>query len=343
MEAVPTFITNTKWSMSDDPYHFPPELMDLLIDTIPLLCRSKLDVLTFFRGCGVPEHMTADLRARVDTNRASINKYEITRTTLTRINEGGDRTLASRREAIKRVTEFEDFSTCWPEDRLKAQGLVASVRSVVNVKDSFTRLRQERENERRERQRQQEATAEAKRRHREERESLRRRLGNLGSMTVPRQRGLAFENLLNDIFKLDGLSVREAFTLGTDTGQVGEQIDGLIVTEGAPILVEAKWHATPLGVNEVSRHLVRVYGRPPGVHGLIVSASGFSTSAIEECTRALTERVLILAEVNELVMLLEDPGASVRSWLGAKLLAARVDRQVLFRPPVEAILASPAG
>src|SRR5215469_9460680 len=145
--------------MSDDPYHFPPELMDLLIDTIPLLFRSKLDVLTFFRGCGVPDRMTADLRLRVGVDRASISKYEITRTILTRINEGGDRTLAPRREVIKRVTEFEDFSTCWPEDRLKAQGLVAGVRRVVNVKDSFTRLSQERDSEREERLRKLQAEA----------------------------------------------------------------------------------------------------------------------------------------------------------------------------------------
>jgi hypothetical protein len=51
--------------VSDDPYHYPPELLDLLIDTIPLLCRSKNDVLTFFRGSGVPEGLTLDLRRRV--------------------------------------------------------------------------------------------------------------------------------------------------------------------------------------------------------------------------------------------------------------------------------------
>ena len=335
-------MTETKWTLFG-PYHFPPELMDLLIDTIPLLCRSKVDVLTFFRGCGVPDRYSADLRLRVQTDRESINKYEITRTILTRINESGDQTLAQRREVIKRVTEYEDFSTCWPENQLKAQGLVARVRAVVNVKDSFTRLSQERENDRRERQRQQEAQAEAKRRRREERESLRRRLIGLGAMTNPRRRGLAFEGVLNEVFKLDGLSVREAFTLSNESGLIGEQIDGLIVMDGDPILVEAKWHADPLGVNDVSHHLIRVYGRPPGVHGLIVSASQFSTPAIEECTRALTARVLMLAEVNELVMLLEDPTASVRSWLGAKLLAARVDRQVLFRVTGAAMLTGPTG
>jgi hypothetical protein len=157
-------------------------------------------------------------------------------------------------------------------------------------------------------------------------------------MSSPRERGLAFEIVLNDIFKLDGLSVREAFTLNTDDdGQVGEQIDGLIALDGHPILVEAKWHARSLGIGDVSRHLVRVYGRPAGVHGLIVSASGFAAPAVEECKRALTQRVIMLAEVHELLMLFEEPDASLKKWLDAKLLAATVDRLPLFRPSVNAV------
>jgi restriction system protein len=330
-------LTGTTSFASDDPYHFPPDLMDLLIDTIPLLCRSKVGVLSFFRGCGVPDDTTADLRRRVETDKAAISKYEITRTILTRLNERGDRSLAQRREVIRRVTEFEDFSACWESDQFKAQGLVARVRNVVNVKDSFTRLSQEHERERLERLRQQEAQAQTTRRHREKRESLRCELVDLRSISVPQQRGAALEGVLNDIFKLDGLSVREAFTLSSDSGEVGEQIDGLVVMGDHPVLIEAKWHARALGVDGVCRHIARVLLREPGVHGLIVSASGFTAPAIEECTRALTQRAFMLAELNELIMLLEDPTASVRSWLEVKLLAARVDRRVLCRPSIEAI------
>jgi restriction system protein len=68
--------------------------------------------MTFFRGAGVAEHLTIDLQRRVTADRASVSKYEITRAVLTRINEGGDRPLAQRREVVKRVTEFEDFSAC---------------------------------------------------------------------------------------------------------------------------------------------------------------------------------------------------------------------------------------
>lgn len=162
---------------------------------------------------------------------------------------------------------------------------------------------------------------------------------SLRRMNNPRERGLAFEAMLNKIFALDNLKVRESFVLNTEEGQVGEQIDGLIVLDGQPVLVEAKWHAAPLGVNDVSRHLVRVYGRPAGVQGLIVSASEFCTPAVEECKRALTQRVIMLAEVNELVRLLEEPDTCLRRWLNAKYLAASVDRQPLYYPSLDTVRA----
>src|SRR5258708_3697626 len=120
----------------DYTFHYPHELTELLIETIPLLSKGKKGVLLFFKGAGVADTMTADLLARVESTPKDINKYEIARTVLTRINERGEPTLRQRREILKRVTEFEDFSTCWAGDQLKAKGLVAEIRRVVNVKDS---------------------------------------------------------------------------------------------------------------------------------------------------------------------------------------------------------------
>lgn len=142
-------------------YHYPPEVLSLLVDTIPLLCRSKDDVIVFFRGAGVQADVLSDLQRRVDTDRNNIQKIEIARTVLKRINDRGDSTLRERREIIKRVTEFEGFASCWPDNQLKAKGLVSEIQRIVNVKDSFTRINQEREKERQERvdARRQESTA----------------------------------------------------------------------------------------------------------------------------------------------------------------------------------------
>ena len=80
--------------------------------------------------------------------------------------------MAQRREVIKRVSEFEDFSTCYENDRYKAQGLVVQIQKVVNVKDSFTRINLEREKERKERQAAYTASVKAKQKEAKERTAI---------------------------------------------------------------------------------------------------------------------------------------------------------------------------
>src|SRR4051812_5530601 len=121
----------------DISFHYPPDLLSLLIEAIPRLCRSKKDVLLFFTGAAVAEPLLRDLAQTVRTEPDSITKFAIARAVLTRLNERGEKTLRERREVLKRIVEFEDFSTCWPNDQLIVKGLVAQIQRLVNVKDSF--------------------------------------------------------------------------------------------------------------------------------------------------------------------------------------------------------------
>ncbi|MER7728163.1 hypothetical protein [Streptomyces sp. NPDC096323] len=77
----------------------------------------------------------------------------------------------------------------------------------------------------------------------------------------------------------------------------------------------------------MSRHLVRVYGRSE-VRALFISASGFTGPAIKECERALNQRVIVLGELRELVLLLEQEG-DVAHWLREKIRIAQLDRRPL--------------
>jgi hypothetical protein len=67
------------------------------------------------------------------------------RTIIERLNEGGDAMLGARRQLIKRVLDFEDFSHCYPEDVAKAKAAVSDIRKIVNVNDTFTRMKDEKE------------------------------------------------------------------------------------------------------------------------------------------------------------------------------------------------------
>src|SRR5229473_2451715 len=104
-----------------DPYHYPPDLIAQLIDAIPALCRSKRDVLSFFKQAGVPENLYANFAAPIQIPGNPVRKREMARTVIERLNEGGDALLGARRQLIKRVLDFEDFSHCYPEDVAKAK------------------------------------------------------------------------------------------------------------------------------------------------------------------------------------------------------------------------------
>lgn len=268
-------------------YQYPPDLFQLLVDTIPVLCRSKTDVLDFFRGAGVRHRDVGDLAEKVRTDRQGIRKHEMVRTVLTRLNERGDDALRERREILKRVAEFEDFSTCWDDERLKAQGLVAQIGRLINVKDAFTRMNQERERERQQR-------VETHRRkmqqlqEREERyEALKKEFYRLFAETNPQRRGKMLEGALKAFFNHFGILVREDFHLCGDSGEgIVEQIDGVIEFDAHLYLVEMKWLSKSVDKPDMSNHLVGVYHRGY-TRGIFITATDYTSAAVALCCEAL--------------------------------------------------------
>ena len=182
-----------------------------------------------FRGAGVNRSTLSDLESRFAMDHESISKFEIARTMLSRLNEEGDRALQQRREVVKRVCEFEDFSTGWPDDQLKAQGLVAQVQKVVNVKDSFTRMRQERDAEVRKHRKAQLKKDEEIRQRRQLIAEIRSDFYRLFGMDNAQERGLLLEEVLNRLFDAGGILVRESFRRSSEKGRgTIEQVDGVI-------------------------------------------------------------------------------------------------------------------
>lgn len=312
----------------DITYHYPPDLLQLLVDAIPRLCKAKRDVLIFFRGAGVGQHLLRDLERRVEVDRQNINKFEIARTVLTRLNERGEPALRERREVLKRVVEIEDFSICWQNDRLEAQGLVARIRSVVHVKDSFARMQQERENELAKHRALKEKESQEKARKVRELAEVRQDFYRLFGEKNARKRGLALESALNRLFLHSGILIQEDFKRCGEPGEgIIEQIDGVVEFGGRIYLVEMKWLKDSAGTGDVSTHLVRVYARE-GVGGIFISYSDFSPGAIRACKEALAQRVVFLCKLQEFVNALEQ-GADLKNLLNKKAQAAIVQKEPL--------------
>lgn len=286
-------------------FHYPPELIGLLIETLPRLCKSKKDLLVFFQSAGVDKSLLRPYEALLNTNRESFKKPIVARELLTKLNEMGERSLRERREIVKRVTEFQEFSVCWESDQAAARGLVAQVRELVNVKDAFTRINIEREQEREQRLTNEARKAEAIRKHRQELGEIKQSFFGLFGESNPYRRAKALEIVLNRYFKSSGISVSEAITIKGDSGSgVVEQIDGVVQIRGQLYLVEVKWEQETLGREKVAPHLVRVFSRGLA-GGIIISYSDYSSAAILDCKEALRDRVIVLCKLDEVVRALE--------------------------------------
>jgi len=289
----------------DISFHYPHEIMSLLIDAIPCLCRSKDDVLLFFKGAGVASALTRDLGQRLAKDRTSIGKHEMVRTVLTRLNERGEAALRERREVVKRVVEFQDFSTCWPNDQAKARGLVAEIQKLVDLRDYVTRLQDEHEAERRQHREAAAAAQKALEQKQKELQSIKTDLFALFQMTNPWARGKKLEALLNRLFKAADILVRDSFTLRGDESQgIIEQIDGVVEIDLQLYMVEVKWWHERLGPGEVAQHQVRVFTRGHA-RGIFISATGYTDAAIQKCRETLHMASFVLCDLEEIVRHLE--------------------------------------
>lgn len=317
---------------ADITFHYPPELFNLLVDVLPLLNRSKRDVLVFFRGAGVPDSMTSDIAARLRATPKDVNKYDMVRTVLERLNAKGESALRERREVLRRVVDFTNFDTCWPDDQLKAKGLVASIREVVNQKDAFTRMNNAREEERQARLAEAQRVATEKRERSSKIEAAKQELYSLfGAAITAQERGKKLETALNNLFQAYGVLVHKAFHLVGEAGEgIVEQIDGVIELAGVLYFVEMKWYRNPVGKPEISEHLVRLMSRAE-VRGIFISASDYTEPAIHTVREFLQHKVLVLATLQEFVRLLEQQ-QDLAEFLARKVQAAQIYKNPYFRP-----------
>ena len=319
--------------MADVPHQFTPDLNAALIEAIPLICPTKKDVVAFFRGAGLRGARLAELEQALSNDANSFKKHPATRALLLAANDDHSNDgLRVRREILKRVTEFNNFAHCWPDDQMEAKGAVQIVRDLINEKDAVTKIAQAEQREREARLAKSEQKLEEARRRAEQRASVKSELFALFSQQNAQKRGILFEVLLHKLFTLDDIAVREAFHINGKAGEgTVEQIDGVIELDGFLYLVEAKWWQDKLAPGDLAQHTVRVASRA-GMRGLFIVHPGYTAAAISMIRESLQRGVFVLATVEELVILL-DSDESVADWLRQKVRAAMIDK-IPFAPRV---------
>lgn len=315
-------------------YHYPTELFELLVETIPKLCRSKQSVIDFFKSSGIQMTLISDLIDRVNFNRDAIYKHEIVREVLNRINQQTDQYLRQRREILKRVVEIEDFSACWPEDQNAAYGLVAKIRVLINVKDSFTRMQQEKDKELEKHRLEQQKLIEDKNKKQQEIAKIKDNFFSLFSPQNPHERGKLLENVLNSLFNVYGILVLESFTVtGVDNEGIVEQIDGAIQLNGNIYLVEMKWWKSPIGQKEVSAFIGgKLFLRGQDARGLFISYSGYTDAAVTCCREAKIRGATVLLSTLEEFVFLLDREMELSDFLLKKVEAAVTHKNPFHKP-----------
>ncbi len=148
-----------------------------------------------------------------------------------------------------------------------------------------------------------------------------------------RERGKALERVLGRLFDIADILVSEPFSLtGMEGEGIVEQLDGVVSIDGEYYLVEMKWRAEPLGRGEVSEHLVRVFGRDQA-RGILISASGYTEPAVTVCRESLSQAVVVLCKLEEIVKLLErEQDVDVKQFFQRKIEAAIVHKNPLYEP-----------
>lgn len=93
-----------------------------------------------------------------------------------------------------------------------------------------------------------------------------------------------------------------------------------------------KWLEHPVGVAEISPHLVRLFSRSEA-RGIFISQSRFTDPAIAQSKQALGQKVSILCELEEIVHLLEH-GTDIADYFSEKVRAAITERRPMHRPVI---------
>lgn len=316
--------------MEQDHWQYPPELLNLLGEAIWRLVRGKRELLNFFRGAGTPESLLSEHASLLAKRPDDFKKPVVTKLLLAQISElKGNQGIAVRRQLLRRVYEFDNFDVLFSNDQLPAKALVSDIRKRVNEIDAVRRAQRDSDVRSTQRMSESEDLARRKRERRFERDAFTKRLAALFSATAtPQERGRELEEILNQFFALEGIGVRESFTV-TDrfTGLVQEQIDGVIELDGDTYLLEAKWYQAAVGKDQIVQHLYRVFQRSQA-RGIFIVHPGYSAAAVAAVTESLDKAPFVLATIEEFVHLLESD-VSAADWLRAKVRLVLQERRPL--------------
>jgi hypothetical protein len=308
----------------DRSYHYPPEVLELLVDTIPRLIKSKAALLDFFEQTGAPKELIAQWRTKLHQDRTSLSKFHLARGLLRGLNALGDEARPIRHQVLCRLARHADFSTAWEDDRRRAQELVARIRELAGETDAGTwhAACQEALTRRATLETYHARLKDAEHR-REALEALKRDLYQAFRVADPSERRAILGTVLPRLFTCHDVTTRQAPATHESDAAI------LIDLDEAPYRVELRWSDRPLDFKQLAPHLVTLYASPD-LRGLFLSSAGFTDQAVRDLASILPQRPCVLCHLEEIVILLEQ-GRDLKDLLRAKIRAAETEQKPFVR------------
>lgn len=197
--------------------------------------------------------------------------------------------------SLSEQTSFPDLRT-WEDSAQKiadAKQAVAELKVYLKQQDEEIRSEQDKEAAKaRAREERQEIQ-----RHTTDRAKLQKRLEDLTPAIGTQQGGYDFQDWFYDLLQFSEIPSRKPYVSN------GRQIDGTLTNEGTTYLIELKFTSSQAGSTDIDSLKAKVDSKADNTMGVMVSISGYSSTAIEEASGRQSK--LLLLDASHLYLFLQ--------------------------------------
>jgi len=116
--------------------------------------------------------------------------------------------------------------------------------------------------------------------------------------------GKALEYLVLRAFQLEGAEIQWPYQVKVVSGEILEQIDGVVYSDNLSCLIECKDTIEPVSIEPIAKLRNQLLRRPAATIGVVFSCGGFTAPAIT-LAQFLAPQTILLWEGNEIEYALE--------------------------------------
>lgn len=267
-----------------------PHYLDLVGDAALKSYWRRKAFWTFLRRCGVSESFLATWE-KDESKRDLLNRL------FPKIEANGDagiRLFNRMADSLIQQTAFPDLEG-WEDTEQKKKDATRSVAALKEYRNS-QRQEAEQERDRKAARKRAEEIQEEIRRRTLDLEKLSNRLTELSKSLGTQEAGYGFQDWFYDVADFFEVVNRKPYSSN------GRQIDGSITVDGTTYLLELKFTREQSGSSDIDSLHKKVTSKADNTMGIMVSISGYSSTAITEASGPKTP--LLLLDHSHIYMLL---------------------------------------